>query len=160
MTYPTITPLPNAPQRNQSPEAFVTTADTFLAALPNLVTDVNAAGAFIDTKTISVGNDFQGEYSSGTNYSTGQSVSFDETFYLSLVDNNTGNTPDSSPSQWVEIAGSAAAGGGPILEALSGTTPTVNYDNANLFTITCLRSRRQTQRRLASLALARQVGST
>ena len=103
MTYPTITSLPAAPQRSQDPDTFATTADTFVAALPNLVTEVNAAGDYIDNKTISVGNDFQGVYSAGTTYSTGQSVSFNNTFYLSLVDGNTGNTPDTSPSEWQEI---------------------------------------------------------
>ena len=112
MTYPTISNLPPAPQRTQSPEDFSTTADTFVAALPDLVTEVNAAGDYIDTKTISVGNDFQGAYSAGTTYTTGQSVLYADLFYLSLVDSNTGNTPDSSPSQWVQIVGSAAGGGG------------------------------------------------
>jgi len=112
MTYPTITPLPDAPSRSQSPDDFSNTADTFVAALPDLVTDVNAAGAYIDEKTISVGNDFQGAYSAGTTYTTGQSVLYADLFFLSLVDSNTGNTPDSSPSQWVQIAGSAGGGGG------------------------------------------------
>lgn len=107
MTYPTITDLPPAPQRTQTPDAFATTADTFVAALPDLVTEVNTAGAYIDTKTISVGNAFQGAYSAGTTYTTGQSVLYSDLFYLSLVDSNTGNTPDSSPSQWVEIVGAA-----------------------------------------------------
>jgi hypothetical protein len=112
MTFPTVTPLPDAPSRTQTPDEFATTADTFVAALPDLVTDVNAAGAYIDEKTISVGNDFQGAYSAGTTYTTGQSVLYNDLFYLSLVDSNTGNTPDSSPSQWVEIAGAASGGGG------------------------------------------------
>lgn len=103
MTYPTITPLPDAPSRSQDPDAFSSTADTFVAALPDLVTDVNAAGAYIDNKSIAVGNDFQGTYSAGTTYTTGQSVVYSDVYYLSLVDSNTGNTPDSSPSQWQEI---------------------------------------------------------
>ena len=113
MAFPTITDLPSAPQRTQTPDAFATTADTFVAALPDLVTEVNTAGAYIDTKTISVGNAFQGTYSAGTTYTTGQSVLYSSKFYLSLVDSNTGNTPDSSPSQWVEIVGAvtAAVGG-------------------------------------------------
>ena len=105
MTFPTITDLPSAPQRTQTPDAFATTADTFVAALPDLVTEVNTAGAYIDTKTVSVGNAFQGTYSAGTTYTTGQSVLYSDLFYLSLVDSNTGNTPDTSPSQWVGIVG-------------------------------------------------------
>ena len=112
MTYPTITPLPDAPSRSQSPDDFSSTADAFVAALPDLVTDVNAAGAYIDEKTISVGNDFQGTYSAGTTYTTGQSVLYADLFYLSLVDSNTGNTPDSSASEWVQIVGAAGGGGG------------------------------------------------
>ena len=113
MTYPTITTLPSAPQRTQTPDAFSTTADAFVAALPTLVTEVNTAGDYIENKTISVGNDFQGTYAGGTTYTKGQSVLYSSKFYLSLVDSNTGNTPDSSPSQWVEIVGAvtAAAGG-------------------------------------------------
>lgn len=112
MAYPTITDLPSAPQRTQTPDAFSTTADAFVAALPTLVTEVNAAGDYIDTKTVSIGNDFQGTYSAGTTYTTGQSVLYNSKFYLSLVDSNTGNTPDSSPSQWVEIVGAVSSGGG------------------------------------------------
>jgi len=83
-----------------------------VAALPDLVTEVNASGAYIDEKAISVGNAFQGAYSAGTTYTTGQSVLYADIFYLSLVDSNTGNTPDSSPSQWVQIVGAAGGGGG------------------------------------------------
>jgi hypothetical protein len=111
MSYPTITPLPAAPQRTQDPEAFSTTADTFVAALPDLVTEVNAAGAYIDNKSILVGNDFKGTYSAGTNYAQVQSVLSSSKYYVSLVNSNTGNTPASSPSQWSEIAGAPSVAG-------------------------------------------------
>jgi len=111
MSYPTITPLPAAPQRTQDPETFSTTADTFVAALPDLVTEVNAAGAYIDNKSILVGNDFKGTYSAGTTYAQGESVLSSSKYYVSLVDSNTGNTPASSPSQWSEIAGAPSVSG-------------------------------------------------
>lgn len=110
MTYPTIQALPTAPQRNQDPEDFTTTADTFVAALPTMVSEINTSTAYIDNKAISVGNDFQGAYSAGTTYTLGQSVLYSEVYYISLVNDNTGNTPDSSPSDWSEIV--TGGGGG------------------------------------------------
>lgn len=111
MTYPAITPLPAAPQRTQDPDAFANTADTFVAALPDLVTDVNAAGAYIDNKSILVGNNFKGTYSAGTTYLVGESVLSSSKYYVSLVNANTGNTPASSPVQWSEIAGAVTVSG-------------------------------------------------
>jgi hypothetical protein len=45
MAYPPITTLPSAPNRND-PENFSTEADAFVAALPALVTETNAAGVY------------------------------------------------------------------------------------------------------------------
>jgi len=109
MTFPTITDLPAAPQRTQSPEDFSTTADTFVAALPDLVTEVNTSGAYIDTKNATIGNSFQGNYSAGTTYALGDSVLYtDSKFYASLQSSNTGNTPDTATAYWVEILGAVA----------------------------------------------------
>lgn len=133
MTYPTITPLPPAPQRTQAPDAFATTADTFIAALPDLVTEVNAAGDYIDNKAIVVGNDFQGVYSAGTTYSIGESVESSGKYYVSLVNSNTGNTPASSPSQWSEVNIQAVSLSTIEVNSLTGTTPTLNYDTYSFF---------------------------
>ncbi len=122
MTYPTITPLPAAPQRTQDPDAFANTADTFVAALPDLVTDVNAAGAYIDNKSILVGNNFKGTYSAGTTYLVGESVLSSSKYYVSLVNANTGNTPASSPAQWSEIAGAPSVSGEVSLTATGTIT--------------------------------------
>jgi len=46
----TITTLPSAPQRSQTPAAFATTADAFVAALPTFVTEANALAADVSTK--------------------------------------------------------------------------------------------------------------
>jgi hypothetical protein len=43
------------------------------------------------------------EYNAGTSYSTGNRVTYLETVYESLVSSNVGNTPSTSPTQWVEI---------------------------------------------------------
>ena len=43
------------------------------------------------------------EYNAGTSYSTGNRVTYLETIYESLVGSNLGNTPSTSPTQWVEI---------------------------------------------------------
>jgi hypothetical protein len=48
MAYTPINNLPPAPQRNDSPEDFVTKADAHVASLANFVTEINAAGAYID----------------------------------------------------------------------------------------------------------------
>jgi hypothetical protein len=47
MAYPPITPLPSAPNRND-PDNFSTEADAFVAALPALVTETNAAGVYTE----------------------------------------------------------------------------------------------------------------
>lgn len=41
MPFTDITPLPPAPQRDDDPETFVERADDFVAALPNLVSQIN-----------------------------------------------------------------------------------------------------------------------
>ncbi len=48
MPAPTITPLPEAPQREDTPALFVTKADTFVAALEDLPTEINAFGDYLD----------------------------------------------------------------------------------------------------------------
>jgi hypothetical protein len=102
MAYPPISSLPSPPSR-QDPANFADEADAFLGALPTFQSQVNAAGEFIESKSVTVGNTFVGPYSAGTTYSIGQSVVYNNTYYISLVNSNTGNTPDSSPAQWQDI---------------------------------------------------------
>lgn len=48
MTYPTITPLPAAPNRTQAQSTFSNNTNAFLAALPAMVTQTNTAGDYIE----------------------------------------------------------------------------------------------------------------
>ncbi len=48
MTAPTITALPAAPLRSQTPANFTTTAENFVDALPDLVTEINAFGTYLN----------------------------------------------------------------------------------------------------------------
>ena len=47
---------------------------------------------------------FLGAWDGGTTYSTLQTVSFGGSSWVSLVNNNTGNQPDTSPTQWSLVA--------------------------------------------------------
>jgi len=49
MAYPPITSLGTVPQRTQTPAEFATNGDSFLGALPNFRTELNAFGAYIDS---------------------------------------------------------------------------------------------------------------
>jgi hypothetical protein len=50
--------------------------------------------------TLYAGLNPRGEWNSGTTYAKNDSVSLDGTSYVSRVDSNTNNSPDSSPTQW------------------------------------------------------------
>ncbi len=56
------------------------------------------------------GLSFQGEWSSGTTYTIGQSVSYSGSSYASRVDANLANQPDISTTQWQLMAGPGATG--------------------------------------------------
>ena len=45
----------------------------------------------------------QGTYASGTTYSLGQSVLYSSKLYVSIVNGNIGNQPDTHPSQWAVV---------------------------------------------------------
>jgi hypothetical protein len=49
---------------------------------------------------------FQGAYDAGTTYAQGASVDYSGTIYVSLINSNIGNTPSSSPTDWVATGGS------------------------------------------------------
>lgn len=50
MAAPTITPLPTAPQRQDSPSDFVTKADAWVAAIDTWTTEANSQATFNDTR--------------------------------------------------------------------------------------------------------------
>lgn len=52
MAYPPITPLPTAPQRGDTPSVFTDRANAHVAALTPWTTEVNAAGAYMDSKVL------------------------------------------------------------------------------------------------------------
>lgn len=108
MPAPTITPLPTPPSRSQSPETFSTDADAFLGALPDFGSDANAQAAYLDALAIAVDTDattasnaaavaagaanYMGDYSAGTTYQIGESVSYNGRRYVAKTV-NTGVTP-------------------------------------------------------------------
>jgi hypothetical protein len=51
---------------------------------------------------------FQGAYSATVSYAQGASVDSGGTIYVSLVNNNLGNTPASSPTDWQAVGGQAS----------------------------------------------------
>ncbi len=63
-----------------------------------------------EAKAAADGLSFQGEWSSGTTYTTGQSVSYSGSSYASRVNANLANQPDTSTTQWQLMAGPGATG--------------------------------------------------
>ena len=115
MPAPQISPLPTPPSRSQSPETFSADADAFLGALPEFQTDANAQADYLDALAIDVTADvaaaeaavadaeaaaavaagaanYQGDYSAGTTYQIGESVSYLGRRYVAKTV-NTGVTP-------------------------------------------------------------------
>jgi hypothetical protein len=54
---------------------------------------------------------YQGAYAGGTTYQKGDSVASAGVAYVSLIANNTGNTPATSPSDWATLGGLPTSGG-------------------------------------------------
>ena len=75
---------------------------------------VSIASTFVSDSTapIATGIDFQGEFTSTQTYSVNQSVSKDGTSFVSRTNSNTGNTPNSSPSNWQILASKGETGTG------------------------------------------------
>ena len=57
-----------------------------------------------------VGMSFQGAYNSTANYALGDGVLWEGAGWVSLIANNQGNAPSTSPGDWVMFAASGAAG--------------------------------------------------
>jgi trimeric autotransporter adhesin len=88
----------------------------------DLILDVN--GYFVDAGVLAPLT-FQGLWDPGTRYGVNDLVSFRGLTYVSRVDGNTGNPPDTSPAQWALFTGSFDAGGGSFQVATGGVTRAV-----------------------------------
>ncbi len=51
---------------------------------------------------------YQGAYSGATTYDEGDIVSYSGATYLSLINSNTGNQPDTNPTDWVVLGNTVA----------------------------------------------------
>lgn len=120
MAAPTITTLPDAPTRDQTPGQFADDADAFVAALPTFVSEANTLAQFCEDEAddaetaktaaeaaqsaaeaaqtaaegVSALTNYQGTWSAGS-YDTGESVYHASTskFYISDTDANTAEPP-------------------------------------------------------------------
>lgn len=102
MPVPTITPLPAAPSRSTDPATFAIEADAFVGALPVFGTEANAQAVYLDALAIDVDAaaalgqaavaNFKGVYTAGTTYQIGESVLYNNFFWLALTI-NIGVTP-------------------------------------------------------------------
>lgn len=52
MPLPTITALPTPPARSDTPDVFISRSDTFLAAFPGLVSDINTFATALDAYSV------------------------------------------------------------------------------------------------------------
>ncbi len=82
---------------------------------------------------------YKGDYAAGITYAQGESASYtDGSIYISKVDSNTGNQPDTSPTQWYEKiseGGSSAWGditGKPTTISGYGITDGVKSDTTGI----------------------------
>jgi hypothetical protein len=80
---------------------------------------------------IVLGHDNQGTYAAETTYTKGQEVYASGSTYVSKVDNNTGNTPSTSPTQWQILAskGDAGPAGTVTTENLTANRALADTDN-------------------------------
>lgn len=106
-----ITALPDAPNRNQSPEEFADKGDALLGALPGFVNEANALQADVNAKAVSAAvhaevaeasaglNNFKGDWDGAAAYAIGDSVSRSG-FYWIAIEDGAGNEPVEGSTQW------------------------------------------------------------
>jgi len=116
MTAPVISTLPPAPLRSEAPADFSTKAEDFVAALPDLVSDINAFGTYLNGLDVSA-----------TTPAT-------TTQQLAGTEGTARSTPDSVAALWEQGADVASAGTTSLGEggyfAITGTTTITDIDFA------------------------------
>ena len=66
---------------------------------------------------------FQGTYSGSTTYAQGDIVAYNSSSYVSLINSNTGNEPDTNPSDWAVLAAQGPTGDTGATGATGATGP-------------------------------------
>ncbi len=149
MPAPTISALPTPPSRADDPTNFSTKADAFLGALPTFQSEANAQASYLDGLSVTVDADavaaaasavdaansatiaagaanYKGDYSAGTTYQIGQSVSYLGARYTAKTV-NTGVTPVDGVNWLLIPQGDVTLAGTQTL-----TNKTINYANNTL----------------------------
>jgi hypothetical protein len=112
-----ITLLPTAPKRTDSPDVFITNSDTFIAALPQFVTDANALAANLNS--IAAG----GAYAIPYTFKTGQVASTDPgTGKIGLL---TSGAQNATTAIYVDVLNSANTDVTTLLDSMSTSTSAV-----------------------------------
>lgn len=111
MTVPTISDLPDAPSRNDSPETFVVKADAFVAALQDLIDEVNVSTAYVDTKALEAKTAANAAdvaaWDVGTTYAIGDHVwsPIDFQTYRRKTAGSGGADPSANTTDWLRVTG-------------------------------------------------------
>jgi hypothetical protein len=151
MAYPPITTLPAAPNRND-PDNFSTEADAFVAALPALVTETNAAGVYTadqataaaaDAATAAVAEtaavgaaNFAGAWSGLTGaLNIPASVSHSDEVWILTVNlaDVTSSEPVSGNSDWISVSSLLFT---PVVVLTAAATVDIDLSLGNYFTLT------------------------
>lgn len=108
-TYTGVVPVKDS----QTSQVFTTAVGTYLDFFDagftpdtnTLVTDMNTLAGEINTVSLNMEGivEYQGDYAAGTTYATGESVTYDGKEYISKVDANLGNQPDTHTTEWREL---------------------------------------------------------
>jgi hypothetical protein len=111
--------------------------------------------AYTDNPVIVHGMKNQGAYSAGTTYSINDVVTYSGSSYLSLVADNVGHTPSSSPTQWQAIGSSVSIPSTGMLKSVSGvlTTATAGTDYPTVASVTSAASAASAAQTTASAAI-------
>jgi hypothetical protein len=124
MPLTTITTLPPAPQRTDTPATFAEKADVFVSALSTLQSELNLLGGdlngFVDGAALVDFANYAGVWAAGT-YSKGQSVWHTATgqFYISDANSNSATPP---AGDWRKISAADTVSFDATTSGLTGAT--------------------------------------